>query len=105
MILFLDIDGVLHPDPPQPDQRLRSLPRLISGTAIKVTTLFPGYIRTEINSFAKKLPFEVDEVTGCKAMVEAIEREVAEACVPAWPWALFRYIMKAAPDSVLARMV
>ena len=30
MILFLDIDGVLHPDPPQPDQRLRSLPRLIS---------------------------------------------------------------------------
>lgn len=29
VILFLDIDGVLHPDPPQPDQRLRSLPRLI----------------------------------------------------------------------------
>lgn len=29
MILFLDIDGVLHPDPPQPDQRLRSLPRLV----------------------------------------------------------------------------
>ncbi|HCF2449038.1 TPA: hypothetical protein NIA45_006738 [Pseudomonas aeruginosa] len=23
------MDGVLHPDPPQPDQRLRSLPRLI----------------------------------------------------------------------------
>ena len=30
MILFLDIDGVLHPDPPEPDQRLRSLPRLIA---------------------------------------------------------------------------
>ena len=30
MILFLDIDGVLHPDPPQPDQRLRSLPCLIA---------------------------------------------------------------------------
>lgn len=75
------------------------------GTAIKVTTLFPGYIRTEINSFAKKLPFEVDEVTGCKAMVKAIEREVAEACVPAWPWTLIRYIIKAAPDAVLARMV
>ena len=29
-ILFLDIDGVLHPDPPQPDQRLRSLPRLVA---------------------------------------------------------------------------
>ena len=30
MILFRDIDGVLHPDPPQPDQRLRSLPRLVA---------------------------------------------------------------------------
>ncbi len=30
MILFLDFDGVLHPDPPQPDQRFRSLPRLVS---------------------------------------------------------------------------
>ncbi len=30
MILFLDFDGVLHPDPPQPDQRLRSLPRLVA---------------------------------------------------------------------------
>ncbi len=30
MILFLDIDGVLHPDPPQTDQRLRSLPRLVA---------------------------------------------------------------------------
>jgi hypothetical protein len=30
MILFLDIDGVLHPDPPQPDQRFRSLPRLVA---------------------------------------------------------------------------
>jgi len=29
VILFLDIDGVLHPDPPQPDQCLRSLPRLV----------------------------------------------------------------------------
>ena len=29
-VLFLDIDGVLQPEPPQPDQRLRSLPRLVS---------------------------------------------------------------------------
>ncbi len=30
-------------------------------TPIQVTTIFPGYIRTEINEGAKKLPFEVDE--------------------------------------------
>lgn len=31
------------------------------NTPIKVSTIFPGYIRTELNEGAKKLPFEVDE--------------------------------------------
>jgi short-subunit dehydrogenase len=75
------------------------------GTRIKVTTLFPGFIRTEITAYAEKLPFEVDEVTGSRAMVRAIERGVAEACVPAWPWALIRFVLKRAPDSLLVRMV
>ena len=44
------------------------------NTPIKVPTIFPGYIRTELNEGAKKLPFEVDEKTGSKALVKAIER-------------------------------
>ncbi|MEG2128700.1 MAG: SDR family oxidoreductase, partial [Acinetobacter sp.] len=55
-------------------------------TPIKVSTIFPGYIRTELNEGAKKLPFEVDEKTGCKALVKAIEKAPVKAYVPQWPW-------------------
>ena len=67
------------------------------NTPIKVTTIFPGYIRTEINEGAKKLPFEVDEKTGSMALVKAIEKEPATACVPSWPWTAMGAAMKTLP--------
>jgi hypothetical protein len=66
-------------------------------TPIRITTLFPGYIRTELNAGAKKLPFEVGETTGVKAMVRAIEREPDNACVPAWPWSLMGVLQQVLP--------
>jgi len=67
------------------------------NTPIRVTTLYPGYIRTELNEGAGKLPFEVDEATGCRAMVAAIDREPAEACVPSWPWTVMGFLMQHLP--------
>ena len=52
----------------------------------------------------KAVPFIVDLETGCKAMVKDIEKEVANSFVPTWPWALFRYIARIAPLSMLAKM-
>ena len=70
----------------------------MAGTGIVVSTIFPGYIRTEINQNAKKtLPFAVDEVTGAKALVRAIEREPATAQVPAWPWTVVGPLMRILP--------
>lgn len=69
----------------------------LMDTPIKVTTLFPGYIRTELNEGAGKLPFEVSETVGCRAMVAAITREPAEACVPSWPWTLMGFLMQHLP--------
>jgi short-subunit dehydrogenase len=66
-------------------------------TPIKVTTILPGYIRTELNEGAKKLPFAVSEKVGSLALVRAIEREPSTACVPGWPWALIGTLMKVAP--------
>lgn len=66
-------------------------------TPIRVTTLLPGYIRTELNAGAKRLPFEVDEATGSRALVRAIERAPAVACVPAWPWAPLAWLMRRLP--------
>lgn len=77
----------------------------LKNSPIKVSTIYPGYIRTEINRFAKKLPFEVDEATGCKAMVDAIEKEKEEALVPQWPWTVIGNALKYAPKSISEKLV
>lgn len=73
-------------------------------TRIKVTTLYPGYIRSEINEKVKNTPFMVDTATGCRALVAAIEKEKVEACVPAWPWKLMGFAMRNLPLKLVARM-
>lgn len=70
---------------------------LLSNLPIKVSTIYPGYIRTEINEGAKPLPFEVTEEVGTKALAIAIEGEPDEACVPEQPWTMMSDWMKNAP--------
>ena len=72
---------------------------------IRVTTLYPGYIRTALNEKVRNTPFIVDAETGCRAMVKAIETERAKAYVPAWPWGPISFLMKRLPESLLARLV
>jgi short-subunit dehydrogenase len=73
---------------------------------IKVTTLFPGYIATEMNEASEQESrMMVDVETGCKALVKAIDKEVADAAIPAWPWAPLGQVMKHAPLGVLRRLV
>lgn len=69
----------------------------LMDTPIKVSTILPGYIRTELNEGAAKLPFEVSEEVGSKALVRAIEREPSTVCVPSWPWAIIGTLMKILP--------
>ena len=74
------------------------------GSKIRVSTLYPGYIRSEINEKVKNTPFMVDTETGCRALVAAIEKEKAESYVPSWPWAPIGFLMKRLPLRVVARM-
>lgn len=76
----------------------------VLDTPITVTTVHPGFIRTQINEKVKTVPFIVDQETGCKAMVRAINKERANAWVPAWPWALLRLVLAIAPLSWLKKM-
>lgn len=73
-------------------------------TPIKVTTIFPGYIETELSSKSAKTPLMVDTASGCRALVAAIEREPAKACVPSWPWVLVGWYMRHAPLSWVAKV-
>jgi short-subunit dehydrogenase len=76
----------------------------LAGTSIVVSTIFPGYIRTEMNAAAKRLLFEVDAATGSRALVRAIEREPATAYVPAWPWWPFGWVMRVLPTRWLGKL-
>lgn len=73
-------------------------------TDIKVSTIFPGYIRTEINEGAKKLPFEVDEKTGSHLLAKAIEKEPVKAYVPQWPWLPLGLAMKVLPLKIVNKL-
>lgn len=68
---------------------------------ITVTTIYPSYIRTELNIGAKYLPFESTEEEG----VEAIEAKVNEAFVPAWPWLPIGIGMKILPLRVMTKFL
>ncbi|WP_300475227.1 SDR family oxidoreductase [uncultured Psychrobacter sp.] len=77
---------------------------LLTKLPIKVTTIYPGYIRTEINKDAKPLPFEVDADTGTKAIVAAIESGAEEACVPSLPWLIVGQAMKHLPLQIVSKI-
>jgi short-subunit dehydrogenase len=73
---------------------------------IKVTVLYPGYIASEMNEgVEQETRLMVDTETGCRSLVKAIEREVADSAIPPWPWAPLGQVMKHAPLGVLRRMV
>src|SRR5699024_2160098 len=74
------------------------------GTGISVSTVLPGFIRSEMNDKVKKVPFIVDTETGCRALVKAIEREPAKASVPPWPWVPLGVAMRYLPLAVVARV-
>ena len=52
----------------------------------------------------KGAPFMVDTKTGSRALVAAIDKEVATAAVPPWPWRLVAPVLKAAPLSLIRRL-
>jgi short-subunit dehydrogenase len=74
------------------------------NTPIKVTTIFPGYIRSEINEKVQNAPFIVDTKTGCRALAAAIEREPVKAMVPTWPWRPIGFLMRNLPLKWVAKM-
>ena len=74
----------------------------LSGT-IKVTTLEPGYIESEMTAKSASTLLMVDNATGVKAMVDAMEREPGRAAVPWWPWGPLVQLMRVLPPRLAKR--
>ncbi len=75
------------------------------GKPIKVSTIYPGYIRSEMNEKVAHTPFMTDTVTGVRAMVAAIESGRAKAVVPAWPWRLLAPAIHSLPLPLVRKLI
>ena len=64
---------------------------------ISITVLEPGYIESEMTAKSETTMLMVDNETGVKSMVDAIERERGRAVVPGWPWTPLVALMKVTP--------
>ncbi len=70
---------------------------------IRITVLEPGYIESEMTAKSATTMLMVDNETGVKAMVEAIEKEKGRAVVPGWPWWPLVELMKVLPPRFTKR--
>jgi short-subunit dehydrogenase len=77
----------------------------LMGSPIKVSVIYPGYIRSEMNERVKSAPFMVSTEKGVRAMVEAIEREKPRAHVPPWPWVPLGAAMRHLPLPVVRKLL
>jgi hypothetical protein len=71
---------------------------------ITVTTLYPGFITSELNPDPSMSRLFVSTAKGVRAMVKAMEREVANACVPSWPWRPIAFLLRHMPLRVVSRL-
>lgn len=75
-----------------------------AGTGIRVTTIYPGYIKTPMNEGIANGWAVMDLPAGARALARAIDREPATAIVPRWPWQPAALGLRLAPARVLARL-
>ncbi len=57
----------------------------------------PGYIESEMTAKSNSTMLMVDNQTGVRKIVDAIERERGRAIVPGWPWIPLVVMLKALP--------
>jgi short-subunit dehydrogenase len=77
----------------------------VLGTPIKVSVIYPGYIRSEMNERVTSPPFIVPTEKGVAAIVEAMEKEKPHAQVPSWPWVPVGLALKHLPLPLARRFM
>jgi hypothetical protein len=75
----------------------------VHGTAIKVTTLYPGFIDTPLNQDLASRPFLIPLDKGASIIADKIERGVKSSTIPVFPWNVIALLLRILPTSVVAR--
>ncbi len=77
----------------------------VMGKPIKVTVLYPGYIASEMQATSESSMLVASTEKGVRSIVKAIEKEVASARVPGWPWAPVGFALKHLPLPLARRLM
>ena len=63
------------------------------GKPIKISTIFPGYIQSELtDAIDKPMPFIISLEKGSRLLVKVINKEKNTSYVPYWPWYFFKLV-------------
>lgn len=73
----------------------------LSGKNIKVTTILPGFIKTEIMEDIGKYPFAVSAEQCAREIADCIERGKPVGIVPRMPWSVLTPLIRHAPARML----
>lgn len=71
---------------------------------ITVTCIHPGFIQTNLSPNMDKYPFVIKADKAAKSMATAINKQKKDVSVPAWPWAVLKYILPLLPETTLRRI-
>lgn len=83
---------------------LESIGFELANKNIRVTTILPGFIETEIMEDISQYPFSISAEKAAKEMVKDILKEKKISVVPAYPWRLISPLMRVIPDSLYAKL-
>lgn len=70
---------------------------------ISITVLEPGYIESEMTAKTGSTMLMVDNASGVRALVGAMERETGRAAVPSWPWTPLAWLLRNLPPRYTKR--
>ncbi len=83
---------------------LQAVRPYVRRKGIDVTILYPGFIDTPLNDMLPHRPFLISAENGARIMADLMARKVKTATVPAWPWALVKWILRLVPDRFIASL-
>lgn len=76
----------------------------LASSEIDVTTLRPGYIRTELNERAR-FTYMTGLERGVESMIAAMDSRAGDVVVPAWPWRPLGWLFRLAPARLIRRFM
>lgn len=76
----------------------------LSNKNITVTTVHPGFVKTDIAPGMEKYPFAADPVKVAKEIADGIARKKKNIIVPRFPWSLILPAMRIMPDSIMKKV-